>query len=175
MRLRQNIEYLRYIALHKWHVGVACIREGIPLRALTHDLSKFRPRSEWRPYREYFYGTHGADNQAANKGGKPTETSDRSFDLAWLKHIHRNRHHWQWYLLRKDDGTTTPLPMQQKDMIEMLCDWYGAGAAIHGEASWTRTLLWYQENASKIKLHPSTQARVERFLSNRAVEESRRA
>jgi len=167
MSLRQNLRYLRYIAVHKFWVGYACVREGLYSRAVTHDLSKLRP-SEWKPYRAYFYGDKGDENREANTGGKPDETSDRPFDLAWLQHQHRNRHHWQYYLLRKDDGSVVPLPMAERDMIEMMCDWFGAGAAIHGEASWSRTLGWYQENAHKIVLHPCTEARVKAFLFTRA-------
>lgn len=168
--IRQDLRYLRYIARHKLYVAVACLREGLWLRALTHDLSKLRP-DEWRPYRAYFYGERGTENQAANTGGKPDETGDRPFDLAWLRHQHRNPHHWQFYLLRKDDGSTVALPMAEQDRVEMLCDWWGAGAAITGEASWARTRRWYQDNADKIVLHPSTRARVEAFLDRRAAQE----
>jgi len=165
--IRQNLRYLGYITVHKLYVGLACAREGIYWRGLTHDLSKFRP-SEWGPYRAYFYGDKGDENREANKGGKPDETGDRPFDIAWLKHIHRNPHHWQYFLLRKDDGSTVPMPMSEGAMVEMLCDWYGAGAAIHGDASWSRTWGWYQANADKMVLHPMTRARVVAFLFTRA-------
>jgi len=168
--LRQHRDYARYIAKHKLHVGLVCLREGLPLRALTHDLSKLTP-GEWGPYREYFYGEGSAERREANRDGKPDETGSRAFDLAWLMHLHRNRHHWQWWLLRKDDGSTVPLPMSERAMLEMLCDWYGAGAAITGEASWTRTKRWFEDNAHKIVLHPSTEARVYAFLNDRADRE----
>jgi len=170
-RLRQDARYLWYILRHKWHVGRACAREGLFVRAVTHDLSKFCA-SEWHPYRQYFYGTEGEKNRQANKDGIPAETGCRPFDMAWLMHQHRNDHHPQHWILRKDDGSEEPLPMSEPAMIEMLCDWYGAGAAIHGEASWVRTYKWFKANGSRYPLHPMTRARVHHFLLFKAVEES---
>lgn len=171
MSIQQHLQYARYILRHKWYVGVTCFREGLYLRGLTHDLSKLRP-SEWRPYRAYFYGDKSTENQAANKEGKPEETGDRAFDIAWLKHIHRNPHHPQHWILRRDDGSIEPMPMPEGPMLEMLCDWFGAGAAITGNASWTRTRDWYFANFDETTLHPRTKARVEAFLESRVLRES---
>ena len=188
--LRQNLQYLHYIARHKWYVFLAClelcldwVREcdrlswtyGVKIvrliwRGLAHDISKFYP-SEWGPYRAYFYGVAGEKNRAANLEGKPDETGYRPFDLAWLKHQHRNPHHWQYYILRKDDGSVVPLLMSELDMLEMLCDWKGAGASTSGRFSWARTQEWYQKNSHKQILHPSTKARVEAFLRNASEKE----
>ncbi len=86
--VKRHIAYLKYVLRHKWFVLVAGRKTGAPvLRLLLHDLSKFRP-SEWRPYAETFYG-HGGETMA--------------FDAAWLKHQHRNDHHWQHWILRQDD------------------------------------------------------------------------
>jgi hypothetical protein len=49
------LKYLLYVLEHKWNVGIECLKMGMPLHALTHDLSKFRP-SEFIPYAKYFYG-----------------------------------------------------------------------------------------------------------------------
>lgn len=169
--INQNLRYFWYIARHKWYVGRACIGEGLFLRALTHDLSKFCT-SEWGPYRRYFYGTAGEKHRRENKDGIPTETGCRPFDMAWLMHQHRNDHHPQFWVLRNDDGSEHPLPMSEPAMVEMLCDWFGAGAAIHGEASWIRTYKWWKANGDRYPLHPMTRARVWGFLLDKAIHEA---
>lgn len=146
--LRKNANYVKYIAKHKWFVFVECARLGIPLRGLLHDASKFR-LDEWGPYREYFYG------------GKPTTAyTQAKFDKAWLKHIHRNPHHWQFYLLREDDGVVKSLEMPYADVLEMVADWRGAGKA-QGLDS---VRDWYKKNKDNMHLHPETRDDVERLL-----------
>jgi hypothetical protein len=101
--LMTHVKYAWYVLRHKWFVFVACWRLGIPVRGLLHDLSKLRP-SEWVLYARYFY----AD------GGRGSRTKYlAAFDLAWLKHQHRNPHHWQYWLLQEDDGPQVRLRMPQ--------------------------------------------------------------
>ena len=134
----RHLRYLKYILRHKWYVFVECCRLGIPIRGLLHDMSKFRP-SEWGPYVQYFYGG----------GGNGYE-----FNKAWLKHIHRNPHHWQHWILRCDDGDTKILCMPQKYRHEMLADWIGAGKAITGKDN---LVEWFRDNQEKIRLSQETE------------------
>jgi len=150
--MRKHLDYLKYVLRHKWFVAIQCFRHGLFLRAITHDLSKFRP-SEWFPYVDYFYGS-----------GKYPE----KFDMAWLKHQHRNRHHWQWWILRQDDGGLFFFPMSKKDRLEMVCDWWGAGRA-QGRGGWEHTWQWYEDNKEKIQLHPETREWVEWFLKGKML------
>jgi len=53
--LKMNLQYAAYLTRHKFWVGVACFRAGLPYRALRHDMSKLRP-SEWLAYLRSFYG-----------------------------------------------------------------------------------------------------------------------
>jgi hypothetical protein len=96
--ISKHLKYASYVARHKWFVFVECCKLGIPVRGVLHDLSKFRP-SEWFPYVEYFYGSHREDSV----GGQEVQTQ---FDLAWLLHQKRNPHHWQFWLLREDSGSS---------------------------------------------------------------------
>lgn len=158
--------YLKYVLRHKWYVFVECCKLGIPWRGIVHDLSKFR-RSEWKAYAQYFYGdnNHGltcftisSDGLSGPPWGWKIE--DR-FDLAWLLHQHRNPHHWQYWLLREDDGGTKCIPMPDQYVREMVADWRGAGKAIHGKDD---TSAWYAKNKTKIVLHPETRRRVHELL-----------
>ena len=145
--------YLKYIICHKWFVFWECVRLGIVWRGLIHDWHKFLP-GEWLPYARYFYNLDGTP--------KPTETGDPAFDFAWLLHQKRGRHHWQWWILPEDEGGIKILPMGEKDRLEMLADWRGAGKA-QGTPD---TKLWYKANNQKMQLHPDTRRWLEGMLAD---------
>jgi hypothetical protein len=157
-------KYGSYVIRHKWWVAYYCFKASIPLRGLLHDNSKLLP-SEWWPYANYFYGKQGDENRKIRKGQggyyKPYCTSDEKFDFAWLLHQKRNSHHWQWYVLPKDDGTLHFLPMKRIDWKEMVADWMGAGKA---QGYGNNTVKWYEANKDKMVLHPDTRKKVEKEL-----------
>ncbi len=94
-----------------------------------------------------------------------------AFELAWLKHQHRNPHHWQYWVLENDDGNTVLIPMPKRYWLEMVCDWYGAGWAITGKGGWNETQGWFEKQTSQ-KFHPDTRGVVTEFLRDRADMES---
>ena len=108
---------------------------------LSHDMSKFLPW-EWMPYVNLFY----SDN---NK-----EKSDR----AWLYHLHKNKHHWQYWILHNDDGTTVTLKMPEKYIREMIADWASAGRVING---YWDIESWYSKNRSNMTFHQDVKNRVD--------------
>ena len=161
-----HIRYLKYVLRHKWFVFVECVRLGIPIRGLMHDLSKFRPR-EWFPYVRYFYGeypTQQETHRALVIGVgfmKSEEDIAREFDVAWNHHQKRNDHHWQYWLVHYDDGGSNPLPMPDKCRREMLADWRGAGRAL-GKPD---TKAWYIEQCDNMELHRDTRRWIEDQLN----------
>ena len=154
------IKYIKYIIIHKWFVFLACCKYGSIWQGITHDLSKLLP-SEFIPYARYFYGKYGKSAQ---------EKINQKFDIAWLKHIHRNKHHWQYWVLRKDDGDTIPLKIPRKYQLEMICDWIGAGRAINGKSKYNDPLeearRWYLVNSCKQLLHRENQYCISDFFSD---------
>jgi hypothetical protein len=92
------------------------------------------------------------------------------FDQAWLAHQNRNDHHWQFWILVLDQGDTEGdcknklLPMSDKAMKEMVCDWSGAGKAITGKND---VIDWYRRNKKQIELHSETRRQVEKRLFRR--------
>lgn len=155
--------YLKYLLRHKAFVFVAGLRIGAsPWRTLLHDLSKFAV-AEWTPYAKYFYGGYGRN--------QPPDVQ-RAFDFAWLHHQKKNPHHWQYWVLREDDGATKLLPMPEKYLLEMVADWMGAGRAITG--AWNPN-PWYEKNAEKILLAPETRARLVKLLARASTEAARLA
>lgn len=143
----KHLKYASYVLRHRWFVFVECLKLGIIWRGLVHDLSKFLP-SEWFPYVNYFNGEWRCKGDVPKdyKAPKPIEAA---FDLAWLKHQHRNPHHWQFWRLREDDGGTKLIPMPPKYVKEMLADWRGAGRA----QGFDKLGPWYEKNHLKIELH----------------------
>ncbi len=150
------LRYLRYLIRHKWFVFLECCRRGIVWRGLIHDWSKFLP-SEFIPYMNHFYG-----DKPPEIGKNGVGDGDKAFDFAWLCHQKRNKHHWQWWVLPKDDGTVRPLPIKEPYRTEMLCDWIGVGRALGQPAG---AVKWYQENKDKLQIHPWTRSWIVRRLA----------
>lgn len=161
-------KYLKYVIIHKYYVMIECFKLGVPLRGILHDWHKLLP-SEFIPYARYFYGKwhswnnlHGDIRNHISK--KDTqEYVDEQFDIAWLKHQHRGKHHWQYWLLKEDSGKLIALPMPDKYRKEMLADWIGTGKAINGKND---VKDWYYKNRQNMILHPATKFWIEKELKS---------
>lgn len=177
MSLDKHWQYFKYVWRHKWYVFIECCKLGIPFRGLVHDLSKYRPR-EWFPYTEYFYGGErktreeiskdwapwkkyefGEAHEAAMKQSK--ESIKEEFDKAWLYHQRKNLHHWQWWILKYDNGELVKIEMPIAYAKEMVADWRGAGRAITGKDD---ILEWYGKNREKIQIHENTRTYIEELM-----------
>lgn len=162
-----SFQYDQYLVRHRANVkrGFDWLSENLPelmTNTLTagwntefaHDQSKNEP-DEYEAYDAYFYG------------------NNRSFEVvqryhrAWLIHIHRNPHHWQYWILIHDDmedgELETILEMPYDYIIEMICDWWSF--------SWQSGNLyeifdWYEKHSEYIKLAQTTKITVEYILDN---------
>jgi len=124
---------------------------------IIHDWSKILP-SELFPYAYYDFEAE------RNEVGycKSVDTGDLAFDFAWLLHQKRNKHHWQFWTLAKDDGTMKILEMPEKYRKEMLCDWVGAGKA---QGYGKNTKEWYTANRDKMQLTSKTRKLIEKEIA----------
>lgn len=147
--MKVYFEYIKYILKHKYYVGVECFKRGLYWQGLIHDLSKFSSK-EFVAYMNMY-------TRPKITGIKVTQRVKIDFNKAWLNHIHNNPHHWEYWVL---DGE--PLDMPDKYIKEMVCDWVGAGMAIHGEPNPNK---WYKLNESAIILTAATKAKVEFLLT----------
>lgn len=123
------------------------VRERILQR---HDESKYNS-DEYEAYDAYFYGKNRSFEVV------------QEFKRAWLKHIHRNPHHWQHWVLICDDPKEgdVVLEMPREFVLEMICDWWSF--------SWAKGDLyeifnWYDERKDYIKFHKNTRKLVEDTL-----------
>jgi len=181
--MMKYIQYLSYVLRHRWFVFLECYKVGLVWQGIIHDLSKFLP-SEFFPYANYFYGSsHNclACEHMIREGGycdinfsgigdgeqakNCKDYTTKGFDLAWLLHQKRNKHHWQWWVLIRDNdddkGEYTILDIPLKYKKELLCDWRGAGKA---QGYGDNTLQWFHKNKTKMKLHPNTKKWLESQL-----------
>lgn len=146
---------LKYLTRHKWFVFQAGLRTGAPIPALIiHDWSKLLP-SEWFPYANYFFSKRAETAYFHDPG------SNVEFDTAWLKHIHRNPHHWQYWILQNDEDGLRVLDMPLRYVKEMVADWMGAGKAQTGQWGVSE---WYARNRDNIKISDKTRISVEAIL-----------
>ena len=93
----------------------------------------------------------------------PTIDYTEAFNRAWLMHIHRNPHHWQYWVLINDEPKegTILIEMPYPYIIEMICDWW-AFSWIKGDLS--EMFAWYKDHADYIKMHNNTRSIVEEIL-----------
>lgn len=156
-----SYEYDRYLQTHIENVkkGFDWLRDNIPdlfkhdfdwENISNHDSSKLYS-DEYHPYDSYFYG------------GNRSYSVVQDFNKAWLLHIHRNPHHWQYWVLINDNPKEGEivLEMPYKYVIEMICDWWAF--------SWAKDNLkeiftWWDEHKTYIKLHDDTRKKVENIL-----------
>ena len=160
-----SVEYDKYLSEHIANVNRALQwmldnlpRNDVQKQAIedalnnNHDASKYE-KFEYEPYDAYFYG--------GNRSYKVLV----EFNYAWLMHIHRNPHHWQYWVLIEDDpengSVMKPLPMPLVYVYEMIADWWSF--------SWRDENLfeifkWYNEHWAKQYIHPTTRAIIREIL-----------
>jgi hypothetical protein len=151
--MKRYWNYLKYVLRHKYFVMIACKMLKLhPRVGLLHDFSKFKP-SEFIPYAQCFYKPDGT--------GQYVESD--AFTEAWNHHQKRNMHHWQYWVITWDRGSSEAIPMPQRYVEEMVADWMGAGRAIHGK--W-EVKEWYNKNKDIMNIHTLTKYKIELLLSS---------
>ncbi|MES0340735.1 MAG: DUF5662 family protein [Candidatus Humimicrobiaceae bacterium] len=77
-------------------------------RVETHDISKLTD-NEFNGYRQFFYPY------------KEEEPNKNILDKSWLHHIHKNDHHWEYWVICGVNNTAVDMPLEC--IFEMLLDW----------------------------------------------------
>lgn len=160
-----SVQYDNYLVQHKANVkkGYYWLKENLPELFYSncdydleqqigtmHDYSK-TDVSEYYAYDEYFYGNNRSYQVV------------QDFNEAWLHHIHRNPHHWQYWVLIKDeaDEGLVTIQMPYNYVIEMICDWW---AFSWNKGNLTEIFDWYDNHKDYMKLHHDTRKTVESIL-----------
>ena len=102
-------------------------------------------------------------------GGNRSYAVVQEFNYAWLRHIHRNPHHWQYWILVNDDPDEgeVVMDMPYNYIIEMICDWW---AFSHMKGDLTEIFKWYDEHRDYMKLSDNTRKEVEWILGTMNTE-----
>ena len=141
-------KHFKTIGKHKILVGYYCCKCGQIKRGLMHDNSKFGP-TEFFSSAKYFQGTGSPiDKEKAEKG----------YSLAWQHHKGHNPHHWEWWIDNIGTRKNTPLKVPFPYVVEMLCDWIGAGKT-YSKEKWTQAepYEYYQKVRDERIIHPKTE------------------
>lgn len=118
----------------------------------AHDWSK-SDQEEYEPYDKYFYGKNRSYAVV------------RDFNYAWLRHIHHNPHHWQYYILFEDDPKSGveyfAMDMPANYILEMICDWW----AFSWKSGNLREIFdWYKKHEKTIVISLATRNLVDSIL-----------
>jgi hypothetical protein len=146
--------HIKTIIKHKWYVFLACKDCGIIWRGIKHDSSKFSIK-EFASSAKYFQG---------NRSPIDAEKEATGYSIAWQNHKGHNTHHWQYWLDNKEKEII-PLKMPYKDLVELICDWIGAGKA-YNKDKWTKDTPYdyWVKNRDKMIFHSDTYKFIEETL-----------
>ncbi len=163
MQLDNFKGHLRTILAHKKEVMKNCVRAGIPVRGLLHDLSKFTPE-EFCEGVEYYQGGTRSPNEGARES--------TGFSRAWMHHKGRNKHHFEyWTDYNQKTRSLEPVQMPVGYVVEMFCDRVAASKIYMGENYTDASSLAYYKRGSHIRrIHPKTAELLERLLNMLAKE-----
>lgn len=157
-KLSPYLKYLSAVLRHKYYVYKLCSKCGMRWRGLLHDTSKLSLKEF--PYSALYYCS-----------GRVTEADAYRYDIAWLNHVSRNKHHWQ-YWIDLSRGSIREIDIPPKYVAEMICDWYSARIVYGGEESTVESMYeWYVENRKYMKLSPSTHTQIYWILSASGIPE----
>lgn len=154
--MKEYLRYLKQILKHKKYVFEECKSCGIPWQGIVHDLSKFS-KEEFFSSAKYFYGNQSPHYKDAEENG---------YSLAWLHHKGCNKHHWEyWTDFYEDTGEVKANKIPYRYVVEMVCDWIGAGKA-YKNTSWKQSepLEYYNKVRAGRHFHPETELLIITFL-----------
>ena len=143
-----------YIIEHKINVLVECWKEGLYIQGITHDLSKFSPK-EFFPYTKKFFVDKEIDS-----------IDETKWKFAWLHHQHKNKHHWEYWVV--DPIQKQALPMPRKYLLEMVCDRRSFSRRWGRKVKMSNLSL-----TNKMILHPETRDALKIIIENEREADSK--
>ena len=150
------IAHTRTVVTHRHMVLKHCIKAGIPLQGLTHDLSKFSPS-------EFIYGVKFyKGDKSPNEG----EREDHGFSYAWMHHKGRNKHHFEyWNDYNIEANKALPVKMPLKYVIEMFCDRVAASKVyLKDKYTCKSPYEYFDKGRSRRTIHQETSDFLEKLL-----------
>lgn len=164
MKILKNNKYIKHfitITQHKFIVMKLCFKCGMIKRGLLHDLSKYS-FIEFFSSAKYFQGNRSPIDAAKEENG---------YSLAWQHHKGHNPHHWEYWIDNIGTYKNTPCRIPYEYVIEMICDWVGAGIVYSKQkcdfdAPYSEPLEYYLAHTNERIFHPETQELIECCLND---------
>lgn len=150
------VAHTRTVLTHKKMVFKHCVKAGIPLQGLTHDLSKFSP-TEFINGVKFYRG-----DKSPNEG----EREDHGFSYAWMHHKGRNKHHFEyWNDYNIEANKALPVKMPLKYVIEMFCDRVAASKVyLKDKYTCKSPYEYFDKGRSRRTIHQETSDFLEKLL-----------
>ena len=151
------IAHLKTITRHRHMVLRHCIKAGIPVQGLMHDLSKYSP-AELIPGALYWQGTRSPNEAEREKKG---------YSSAWLHHKGRNKHHFEYWIdVHPVHKVYEPVEMPTRYLIEMFCDRVAASKIYRGkDYRDSDPLAYYLKGMERGRpIHPKTSKKLHFLL-----------
>ena len=142
------IKHFCTVTRHRHKVFVHCLKVGIPMQGLMHDLSKYTP-AEFIPGAKYYLGY---------KSPTEAERADIGYSMAWMHHKGRNKHHFEFWTdyspkTRKMEAVEMPI----KYVKEMFCDRVAASKIYQGkDYTDDKPVSYFKNGNAKNVMHPET-------------------
>lgn len=143
-----RIRHFKTICKHKAVVYRECKACGIIWQGIIHDLSKFSI-VEFSSSAKHFQG---------NRSPIDAEKEAIGYSMAWLHHKGHNKHHWEYWTDFDSNGQVVANKIPFKYVVEMVCDWIGAGKT-YSKEQWTQDepLNYFNKVRAGRHFHPETE------------------
>lgn len=164
--MKKYFKYFKTICKHKWFVFKECFACGIVWQGIVHDMSKFG-KTEFFSSAKYFCG---------DKSPHYGDAAENGYSLVWLHHKGHNKHHWEfWTDFNEEDGSIEVNKIPYKYVVEMVCDWVGAGK-VYSKDKWTNSspIEYYYKVRKGRHFNKKTETLIVHFLrviENKGLEE----
>lgn len=154
------IKHFKTITKHKYYVMKFCFKCGFYKRGLLHDLSKYG-KTEFCSSARYFQG---------NSSPIDAEKIEKGYSIAWQHHKGHNPHHWEYWIDNIGTYKNTPCKIPYEFVIEMICDWLGAGIVYSKQKPnynkpYIEPLEYYNKCKKERIFHKETQKLIEYLLN----------
>lgn len=162
LKIKDNkyIKHFITITKHKWYVMRFCFKCGLYRRGILHDLSKYG-LTEFFASAKYFQGTSSPID---------AEKKENGYSIAWQHHKGHNPHHWEYWIDNLGIYKNTPCKIPYQYVVEMICDWLGAGIIYskqrpNYDTGYDEPLKYYNKCKNERIFHKETQELIEYFLN----------
>lgn len=149
-------KHLNTVNKHRFKVFVHCVKAGIVIQGLKHDLSKYSP-TEFIEGARFYLGT---------KSPTEREREVYGYSKAWMHHKGRNKHHFEyWTDYNVKTRSMAPVKMPLKYVKEMFCDRVAAGKVYLGDKYTNNNPIeYFRGGRAKTSMHPETAELLEKWL-----------